>query len=147
MISLYKLTFKNVLRLFELCEFNETTDIDDFAQKLSTSYQELMSILSVDSSELMCAILEMQKQIFDYCNNKLTPKVSKKGGTGGDPVPSFFLSLCSVKFNSVINFNCTIFEIDNALFVDVIDNVSQFLQVRRISKESNRVRATDDDLF
>lgn len=147
MISLYKLTFKNVLRLFELCEFNETTDIDDFAQKLSTSYQELMSILSVDSSELMCAILEMQKQIFDYCSNKLTPKVSKKGGTGGDPVPSFFFSLCSVKFNSVINFNCTIFEIDNALFVDVIDNVSQFLQVRRISKESNRVRAKDDDLF
>jgi|GEM_PF-6803706 len=147
MISLYKLTFKNVLRLFELCEFNETTDIDDFAQKLSTSYQELMSILSVDSSELMCAILEIQKQIFDYCNNKLTPKVSKEGGTGGDPVPPFFLSLCSVKFNSVINFNCTIFEIDNALFVDVIDNVSQFLQVRRISKESNRVRAKDDDLF
>lgn len=147
MISLYKLTFKNVLRLFELCEFNETTDIDDFAQKLSTSYQELMSILSVDSSELMCAILEMQKQIFDYCNNKLTPKAVLKGGTGGDPVPSFFLNLCSVKFNSVINFNCTIFEIDNALFVDVIDNVSQFLQVRRVSKKSNKVQAKDDDLF
>lgn len=146
MIRLSELTFKNVLRLFELCEFNETTDIDDFAQKLSTSYQELMSILSVDSSELMCAILEMQKQIFEYCNNKLTPKVSK-GGTGGSPVPSFFSNLCSVKFNSVINFNCTIFEIDNALFVDVIDNVSQFLQVRRISKESNRVQARDDDLF
>ena len=145
MITLRRLTFKKVLRLFELCEFDETSNVDSFALKLSENYQELMSMLEVESSELMTAVLKIQKQIFEYCG-KLS-KISSKGGTDDSAVPSFYISLCNIKFSSTVNFNCTAFDIDNALFVDVIDNVAQFLQVKHTAQASNRVRATDDDLF
>lgn len=156
-----KLTFAKVIKLLEFSEINENVSQTSFSTEIAKSKDDITELLGLDDSsiettDLINITTAVQLEIFKYLQKiaKKKENFTENEGNGETCCP-FFKSLQSIKFSLTKAFNSSVFEIDNALFVDVIDNVEAhlFFNTNTTTSTENRYprvirqHASDTDLF
>ena len=149
------LSYAKVIKLLSLIEAESITEelFFDKVTKNSNQIKKILNISSIETTDLAYLVttiqLELYKQLKRIANN--TQNILE--GDNGEYRP-LFRNLQSLKFSFSDALNLSVFEIDNAPFVQVIDNIESYLYFSKNRKpdENNGVKvirelAPDTDLF
>lgn len=156
-----RLTFAKVVKLLKISEVDESVSQTSFFAEIAKNKEEISELLglensSIETTDLINVTTAVQLQIFKYLQKISNKKDSFAESEGNrETCCPFLKSLQSIKFSFTKAFNSSVFEIDNALFVDVIDNVEAYLFFNTNTTTSTenhyprviRQHASDTDLF
>ncbi len=154
-----KLIFANAIKLLEINEINGNISPEVFFSETTKNSADIAEILGLEVSSIEIADLiniatAVQLEIFKYLQkiSKKRDRFAEVEGNGETCCP-FFRSLQSIKFSFAQVLNSSVFEIDKALFTEVIDNIEAYLFFNNTSNIENnnprviRQHASDTDLF
>lgn len=141
--------YKDVIKLFEVVEISKTLNEYDFILAITKKHEQINKLLGIDLSipELACFVTELQFKILAFVStiNKQSDNANSTSG-GINDIPPFHRTLCEIKFSISQGMNVSVFEIDNTCFVDVFNNLKQFIKYNK-KTSVKYIQATDDDLF
>lgn len=141
--------YKDVIKLFEVVEISQTLSECDFVLAIAKSHEQINKLLGIDLpvAELACFVTELQFKILGFVSllNKQSNNTNLTNG-GINDIPPFHQTLCEIKFSVSQGMQVSVFEIDNTCFIDVFNNLKQFIKYNK-KTSIKYIQATDDDLF